>query len=220
METKENKEYILQTCYHCGNKGLLKAVSKFVNRSYDYVDDTPTCWYDDYYYTLHCPVCHEVSILKRSTAAYLENPDGTFDFAEEDILYPNIKSTKLGVPKDIVSAFESAKKVEKIDSSICALSLRRVLELICIDKQALGDNLEKKIKDLVNKNILPSTFDEACKHIRIIGNEGAHENQISIPAREIKTLIEYMESIINYLYVLPEKIKRLTKIKTGNGQRQ
>lgn len=216
METKENKDYILQTCYHCGNKGLLSIESKFTDRYYDYDGDIPTCWYEDYYFILHCPVCYEVSILEKSTASYLEKPDGTFDIAEEQILYPNIKSVKLGVPKDIVSAFDSAKKVQKIDSSICALSLRRVLELICINKNANGNTLENKIKDLVNINILPPTFDAACKHIRIIGNEGAHENQISIPAREIKTLIEYLDSIINYLYVLPEKIKQLTKIKTGN----
>lgn len=209
----ETKETFLQMCYHCGNEGLLYVESKFIDKYNDYEKNTPIYWYEDQYSLLKCPVCGNVTCIKRSTDEGMRSFQGKQEY-DLFVLYPNVSCEYKDVPDEIKSSFEAAKKVEKIDSSICALSLRRVLELICIDKQALGDNLEKKIKDLVNKNILPSTFDAACKHIRIIGNEGAHENQLSIPSRELKTLIEYLESIINYLYVLPEKIKRLTNIKT------
>ncbi len=215
MENHLTKNYILETCYHCGNKGLLIEESLYLDKYYDYDENIPTFWYEDYYHILHCPVCHGVTLLKRSTDQTMQNMDGSYDFSYK-ILYPDISTDNKGVPKNIVSAFESAKKVEKIDSSICALSLRKVLELICKDKKAQGNTLEKQIEDLVSKNILPTTFDDACKHIRLIGNEGAHDDHLSIPKSELKTLIEYLDSIINYLYIIPAKIKKLTQIKTGN----
>ena len=216
MNNGRVRNHILETCYHCGNKGLLIEECMYLDKYYDYDGDIPILWYEDYYHVLHCPVCNGVTLLKRSTDQTMQNRDGSYDF-ECKILYPDISTNKKDVPKSIVSAFESAKKVEKIDSSVCALSLRRVLELICKDKNGTGKTLEEKIQDLVQKNVLPITFDEACKHIRIIGNEGAHDNYLSIPKSELKTLIEYLDSIINYLYVIPAKIKRLTQIKTGNS---
>ncbi|MBE5738976.1 MAG: DUF4145 domain-containing protein [Clostridiales bacterium] len=215
MKNSLTRNHILETCYHCGNKGLLIEESLYLDKYYDYDEDVPILWYEDYYHVLHCPVCHGVTLLKRSTDQTMQNRDGSYDF-ERKILYPDISTNKRDVPKNIVSAFESAKKVEKIDSSICALSLRKVLELICKDKKAKGSKLEKQIEDLVTKNILPVTFDDACKHIRLIGNEGAHDDHLSIPKSELKTLIEFLDSIINYLYIIPAKIKRLTEIKTDN----
>ena len=205
-----DNRYVLQICYHCGNEGLLKIKSSFKNRYNDYVDNDICGWYEDEYITLVCPVCNEITFIKKSTSSYCENQDGTYSY-DQETLYPNVKANKIGVPKNIVSAFEAAKKVQKIDDSICALSLRRVLELICIQENATGENLNLKVKDLVSRNILPKTFDETCRQIRLIGNEGAHREQISIPKKEINNLIDFIDSIINYLYVIPEKLNRMQK---------
>lgn len=206
------KEQILETCYHCGNKGLLP-VDCFDKVVYhDYVDGEPAFLIEDNYYLLRCPVCNEITLLKKATTSYMKLPDNTYEY-DTTILFPTIHvSNKIGVPSNIVKAFESAKKVQKIDSAICALSLRRVLELICLDKKAQGKTLVQMVEDLVQKNILPSTFDEACKIVRLMGNEGAHSDALSITKTELTTLTEFIEAIINYLYIIPEKIKRMTAL--------
>ena len=206
------EKHILETCYHCGNRGLLQVGCCDQVNYEDYDNGDVVGWYEDMYITLKCPACNEVTLYKRSTNSYSLQENGEFIY-ESEILYPVIHTNKLGVPKNIVTAFEAAKKVQKIDPAICALSLRRVVELICIDKNAIGNNLVSMVNDLENKNILPKTFNDACEILRIIGNEGAHSINISIPKNELNTLIDFLDSIINYLYVIPEKIKRLKRIK-------
>jgi hypothetical protein len=128
---------------------------------------------------------------------------------ENDILYPRNTINFEGVPATIKSAFESALKVKGIDKDICLLSLRRTLEAICKDKGASGNTLEKMIRDMIDKNILPQTFDDACWVIRQLGNEAAHAGKTNIYAHETDQVINFVESIIDYLYALPLRRSKL-----------
>lgn len=211
-----DEKHILLECSHCGNKGLLEIVFRkeevfggpvVVN---DFVvDDNPEevrKWF-----LLCCPVCKRFTLIHRySNEAYSFGGSSYYEQYDETILYPENKFSTLGVPDRIVSCFESAKKIKNIDLSICALSLRRTLEAICEDKDAVGRTLELKLTDLANRNILPTGLSDACKIIRKIGNDAAHSNSLTIYSHEIQKLIDFLETIIYYLYSLPietEKIK-------------
>ena len=123
------------------------------------------------------------------------------------IEYPTVAISKEGVPKDIYAAFESAIKTKGIDYAICLLSLRRVLEMICKDKGAVGNTLEQKNQSLVDKNIFTSTIDDACWIIRQLGNEAAHADKIEVYQNDIEQVIEYIALIIKYLYSMPYQVK-------------
>ena len=107
------------------------------------------------------------------------------------------------------TAFESALKVKNIDTAICALALRRVLEAICKDKGAEGNSLEKMIANMIDREILPGMFDDACWIIRQLGNSAAHADKKVFSMHQVDQTIEFVQNIINYLYTLPVKMKRL-----------
>lgn len=130
---------------------------------------------------------------------------GCIDLTE--YCYPQIKEYgDAAVPEYIQRAFEAALKVKNIDAPLCLIALRRVLEAICKEKGADGNDLSKMIKDLVDKKILPEMLDDACWVIRQLGNCAAHADDIDFYKYEVERTTEFVGAIIDYLYILPSKI--------------
>ena len=132
-----------------------------------------------------------------------------FEYTESKTLYPQSAIDTTGVPENIKTAFESALKVKNIDTAICALALRRVLEAICKDKGAEGKDLEKMIVNMIERSILPAMFDDACWIIRQLGNSAAHADKKVFSMHQVDQTIEFVQNIINYLYTLPVKMQKL-----------
>ncbi len=209
-------EYIkkqVHTCFHCGNTGLLKYIGKTEWKDEDIAKDGAgniinyTLIEHENWYVFECPVCNKPVIISEYVLDVGETP------AEYKTEYPTIAVSPLGVPKEIYSAFESAVKTKGIDHSICLLSLRRVLEMICKEKGAVGKDLEKKIDDLIAKKVFPPMIEDACWIIRQMGNEAAHADDIKVYTYDIEQVIGYVATIIDYLYSLPYRVEKMkTKI--------
>lgn len=205
----------VHTCYHCGNTGKLRYIEKvgwrvFLedreinnNNCYEKIDYNSLVE-SEYWFIFECPVCNKPVLISE----YKWVPENS---TISKIEYPSVAIPKEGVPKEIYTAFESAIKTKGIDYAICLLSLRRVLEMICKDKGAEGNTLEKKIKDLVNKNIFTSTIDDACWIIRQLGNEAAHADKIEVYQNDVEQVIEYISVIIKYLYSIPCQVEIMRK---------
>lgn len=215
MTSANEIKEIITICQRCGNKGIHKVFGchqKIATIHTDRKGDE--FWHEYNYYILECPICESVSFYRKSTYEYDELDDGGYQYTDE-MLYPAKSYEEHGVPKDILNAFMSAKKTYLFDDSICALSLRRVIELICKNKKAIGSNLAEMVKDLIAKNIFPSTFEISLKHIREIGNKGAHDSRLSVSKMELHILLGIVNDIIYFLYTVPAKIKYLEE-KTNN----
>lgn len=99
-------------------------------------------------------------------------------------------------------------------STLCAMGLRALLEGICADKEVSGKDLYHKIDGL--KTHLPSNIVESLHSFRFMGNVAAHELQA--PQRtELQLAIEVMEDLLNFLYELEYKARRLPKGPTLDG---
>lgn len=205
-----DSKYRLQTCFHCGNTGLLKVEHMHRHEFGGPIFDPAGNMIDVElleifeWYTLSCPVCNKVSLIE----VYNNDCFSDYDPAIET-LYPQSTIDFTGVPKNIKTAFESALRVKNIDTAICAIALRRVLEAICKDKGANGNTLEAMIHDMIEKSILPKMFDDACWIIRQLGNSAAHGDNKTFSSHHIEQTINFMQNIILYLYTLPIKIEVL-----------
>ena len=62
------------------------------------------------------------------------------------------------------------------------------------------------LKEMVNKNILPETLDQCSFLIRKLGNSGAHGDDIDMSQSDVLELIDFIETILYYIYELPVKI--------------
>lgn len=207
----ENQYLIKNThdCRHCGNRGIMKYIGKTgwlfedVDEDiYGHIFSSELLEHMDYY-IFECPVCYKPVIVSEHCL------DINDEIPRFDIVYPSLNVSSYGVPNEIYLAFESAIKTKEIDYSICLLSLRRVLEMICNDKGAKGKNLESKIKDLVDRNLLPEMIGDACWIIRQLGNEAAHADEIEVYNYDVEQVIGYVGTIIDYLYSMPHRISRL-----------
>lgn len=209
-----NKKQLLCTCYHCGNTGLLDIVGEHKHvyggpifneqgKNIDYELEETFKWA-----ILSCPVCHK-TILYQWYNNETMCDHNRLDFYEEEILYPENKLNLQGVPSRIKSALESAIKVKNIDTALCVMALRRVLEQVCKENNAKGKTLEVMIRDLINKNILPNGFDEACAIIRFLGNKAAHGSESVFYLHEVEELISLLKAIIDYLYIIPQRINKV-----------
>ena len=210
---------IVHTCFHCGNTGLLKPIGKTGWKDEDIVEDdcgnviNYTLIEHEDWHVFECPVCHKPVIISEYTFDVANTP------TERKTEYPTIAVSPDGVPKEIYSAFESAVKTKGIDHAICLLSLRRVLEMICKDKSAVGRDLEKKIDDLIAKKIFPPMIEDACWIIRQMGNDAAHADKIAVYTYDIEQIIGYVATIIDYLYSLPHRVEKM-KIKIEERKKQ
>ena len=182
---------ILTSCNYCGNKGNLDVL--YYDESVD-IDGSSRIM-------LKCPVCRSVSLASKYP----------FDDLQVDILYPNDDINLYGVPINIKTAFESAIKTKHIDISVCALALRRCLEMICKEQGAKKKTLEMKIDELTALNILPKNLKLASDWIRKIGNAGAHGDNDVCNIFDVHRLTKFVEAIINYIYVIPAQILNIEK---------
>ncbi len=206
-------------CQHCNNETIMEVVSSV---QLDYSKRIK----DDYYYqrqsVLLCPICDQYNII----SAYWDNTYGKLEYTDEydlyngdnvdeSIIFPipsNLVSSKSDlVPDIIIKTFKKAIELKTYDEESCLIKLRKTLEMICNDQEAVGNNLLEKIINISEKGILPITLKSASNIIRKLGNIGAHESQIDINSSEIECVIELVEYIIQYIYVLPKEIEKIDK---------
>lgn len=214
----DEREYRIQQCFHCGNKGLMRVLHQHKHEfggpvlngiDGDIIRYDLTERFD--WILLECPICNMVTLRQ----TYCDEST-CFNIDEVKILYPENSVDYYGIPDNIKAAFESALKVKNIDTNSCLLSLRRVLEIICKDQGAEKNNLESMIKELLEKGKLPPQMEDACWIIRQLGNKVAHSDNVIIYSYKVDQTINFLETIMGYLYTLPKQMKELkSRIEDG-----
>lgn len=204
------EDFILTTCRECGNKGLLKNVAQYNQSIPDYCDGEIIATYDYNWVLLECPVCNSISLYQRSCDNFIMDMNGN-EIYEEKVVFPTIKEFN-NVPKDILKSYEAAVRSSKVDLSISLIAIRAVLEKICKERGTNRKNLDKMLKQMVERHILPETLDKCGFIIRKMGNSGAHGDDDSmLRESEVSELIDFIETIMYYIYELPVKIDKLNQ---------
>jgi ribosomal protein S15P/S13E len=208
----------VRKCPHCEKARKWSLLGSFDEESR--VEEEDVTFYRTWR-LLQCPAC-EKAILEEIT--YLE---GDAD-PDEKILYPSAKASPAitppiihseisdEVPSEISSEYESALKIRDISPPACAVLIRRTLEVICQYEKATGKDLNAKIHALAASRRIPQTLADMANLTRQIGNLGAHvDPNDKVTRSDVTTMIDFLEAILEYLYVAPAKIaavqKRLSK---------
>lgn len=205
------KNYLLKECKHCGNKGLLKIVGRHHQSFTDYDDGEPIFQEYTEWTMLECPVCKGVSLHKSYSNDSMFDTEGGY-LSEETVVYPGSKYSFIHVPDGILKSYNAAVKTVNVDLNVSLIAIRAVLEKVCKERGSKKKNLEAMLKEMASKNILPETLDKCSFLIRKLGNSGAHgdENE-ELSKSDVYALIDFIETILYYIYELPVKIARLNK---------
>ena len=131
------------------------------------------------------------------------------DPEESTSLWPKKSQVDHAVPDEIRVAYEEANKVRRISKIAYVILIRRALEVLCKYERATGRDLYKRIQNLGVKGTIPTKLTDMADLKRLLGNEGAHDSELKIDDHEIDLLGEFLQAIIEYVYIAPEKVKKL-----------
>lgn len=196
------------TCFHCGNKTMMPQKGEFKWGSVDEGDDFA---FVNIYRMYACPICHQVSLMHvYNDESMIEiNRYGDEEYYTEDtVLYPTVSIISDLIPEKIKESFEGALKTKNINNNACLIMLRRTLECIMIDQGAIKRGLKDKIEEIAKKGLLPDTLKEASSLTKILGDSAAHGEELDIDQHDVSTMAEFVEYIIEYLYIMPNKMRR------------
>ncbi|TXH26040.1 MAG: DUF4145 domain-containing protein [Cyclobacteriaceae bacterium] len=126
-------------------------------------------------------------------------------------LYPKEIYIDESVPKGIKDAYLEALKIKKTSKVAFVVMIRRALELLCKHESAVGRSLYEKINDLGAKDVIPKKLSQMADAIRLLGNDGAHENSGLLEEDDIEILDKFYSTIIEYVYIAPKKLDALKK---------
>lgn len=115
---------------------------------------------------------------------------------------------------------ESLEEAIKAHSAGCfkasALMVRRVLEEVCRDKNANGENLKKRIAALGSSVVIPKELLDAADELRMLGNEAAHveaKEYDAVGAQEAELAVELAKELLKAVYQYSSLVERLKALK-------
>jgi len=207
------------SCGHCNNLSRMEIIGNiFDNKAKK--DPDPQFGYEPEwghcFDVLKCPACKKVNVVSYYWHEGIEDVEEVI----YELLFPLNDKIPLGLPEIILNAFNAAEKVRTIDVNAYAILMRRLLELVCIDRKAKSGTLAQMLNDLSNKNEIPVKLVDVAKGLKDFGNLGAHAGIGKMSEKEIPILNALSKAILEYIYSAPylaniaeKKLKSLKKNK-------
>ncbi|ACM26551.1 conserved hypothetical protein [Rhizobium rhizogenes K84] len=111
------------------------------------------------------------------------------------------------LPDDVLKAFQQAETNFDLENheEAAATMYRRALERALKSSHPnLAGTLAAKIKTLVGGGELPKSLGDWADEIRLIGNDGAHDDGVT--RDELKAARMFCDSFLRYLITLPTEV--------------
>jgi hypothetical protein len=178
-------------CGHCGNKSPFE-----VKSLYSYAGGK--------WRLLQCMACSKPT-LDYIHVLFDQASSTTYD-SEPKMLYPVAKTSLTNLPPMIEKEYEEALIVRNISPVACAVLARRTLEAVCDYEKAEGRALMDKVNYLLKLDRIPPLVGEMAQLGRMIGNLGAHFAEEKVTEEDVTTMLDFVETILEYLYVAPAKV--------------
>ncbi len=140
--------------------------------------------------------------------------DNSFNISSLGLEISHFESSRLGsvlpahLPDDVLKAFQQGETNfdlaghEEAAATMYRRALERALKFAHPD---LKGSLKDKIKKLVASGILPSALGEWADEIRVVGNDGAHDDDVD--RDDLKAARMFCDSFLRYLITLPKEVE-------------
>lgn len=201
MPDKEKRYSGQIQCRHCLHRSPMEIVSSY-SVAIDRIEAHPGDYEDIYtfYEILKCPACFKIMLQEYDWCDYWEGSD-----ISPTIVYPNNTSDEipLGLPEKIKNAVAAAQKVKDIDANAYAVLIGRVLEMVCVDRNAKGDRLANQLKDLSEKGEIPEKLVMVAKNLKDFRNIGAHATLGELTRDQVPILTALCNAVLEYVYTAP-----------------
>jgi hypothetical protein len=222
MAEEEKTKWVL--CASCGQSQRRHRVLYEKNVLIGSEEDQPP-EQEEHHRLVECMGCETIKyVISRSDWPAADTPWG--DTESEFKIYPDAPGANLqrlpAISQD-EATYDDGKLLipvsvwkmykETIDAlnhnirTLAAGGLRATVEAICQDNKVEG-SLQKKIDELAARGLLTKAQAELLHEERYLGNAALHE--LTTPtAQDIEDGLGIVEGLINTIYILPAKAKRL-----------
>lgn len=209
---------LVHDCYHCNNKTLCEVVHTSEAEEL-WLDgriwsQSDTGFWEDggwltehipyTYYVIQCRICNHLSILR----GYIDESGKPIELTQK---YPQIKNHLEIIPSAIRDTYLEAARIRTRAPHGYVALIRKALELICIERNAVGQNLFQNLNDLANKGVLPSDLSEIATLLRKTGNEAVHASGRRISVLDTEVIDQLFRAIVDYLFILPARMEELKR---------
>jgi Domain of unknown function (DUF4145) len=165
---------------------------------------------------VQCQGCKTISFRLASSNSEENNnyiEDGEVIEVVNETLYPSRLEGRKGLSDDL---YYLPTKVRQIYSEtlqalmnqspiLAGIGLRALLETVCIEKDAVGKDLIKKIDNLVEQKILTPASASILHKIRTLGNDAAHKVKPHTE-KQLGLAMDVVENLLRDVYILPKKM--------------
>lgn len=196
-------------CEHCGNVTFKSRIGshKIPESSQELVE----------YKLYRCEICEHVILRKESVQFAVAISSGSsrtpkqqsITSQDTEQLWPPSLEFPPEVPERIRKIYEEARYVKSKSPSSFVVQIRRALEAVTKERNAVGKVLIARIDWLIQNGHLPSVFGQMSHISRMIANLGAHDAEIEVKKSDANIVDEFFRAIIEYIYVAPAKVIRI-----------
>lgn len=71
--------------------------------------------------------------------------------------------------------------------------------------------MAQKLDDLAKSGRIPTILAEMAQQVRLLRNLAAHDAEDEVTEKDVPIIMEFLEAILEYLYVAPAKIEAVQK---------
>lgn len=171
----------------------------------------------DIHEIIRCSGCDSISFrMGSSNSEDIDMDDkGNAFYPETEEIYPSRLMGRVPL-EDIYSMPDKVRSIYKeTHAALCTklkilagVGIRALIEAVCSEEEAQGNDLEKKINDLVEKGVLTKRNAEVLHRTRILGNKAAHETKAPSDS-ELDIAFDIAENLLETVYIIPKKAERL-----------
>jgi hypothetical protein len=217
-DNNNDKEYKLP-CKKCDGKTRHKVLRSVVLNEEEFEVS-----YCVEYEVISCSGCDEISFRKATSCSEdveIDPETGEMSRNENVDLFPRRIAGRKELKESFLLPTEIRQIYKETHGALCSqytilagIGIRAMIEAVCKEKKATGNNLEKKIDDLVKIGVLTQQDAEVLHSTRLLGNISAHE--ITSPTEdELDVAMDVVEGLFRRIYIIPQKASRLPQRKTA-----
>lgn len=194
-ESRENK---FLTCDRCGG-ATIHSLLCVEESDVEYTDaDGYSNVEPAVYRVFSCNGCRRISLYVWS---HLHSPHTEVGERE----YPTVK-LQSGLPPSVQSAYMEAKGVKNGSDAAYAIMVRRVLEIVTLDRGIRCRNLALSLSELIKREQLPPALAEAVTLMRTFGNTAAHNKDQAINRLHTDMMERLLDALLEHIYMIPADI--------------
>lgn len=201
-------------CTKCSGKPCHKVMAS--------VDEVGSIGHDAWTYDwvsqfqiVQCQGCKSISFRSSSTNSEELGPDedGDLEYIETVRLFPTRLEDRKGfgddlylLPNAVRKLYEETFLVLSNDAPILAsIGLRALIESVCKEKEAEGDNLHQRLENLVVAKVLTPASAQYLHKIRILGNGAAHDVK-PLNESQLELAMDIVEHLLRDVFILPQHV--------------